>query len=828
MPIQFTSPVSIAVHEGGNPNLRISAVNTLSSNIPVNIELTGDVDLFRHSGLDHFLGDGAASQYFPNGVDYDRPVKTVYELTAHAVSEWYDDGGYHREEATQTFQLNITDLPIPDHSDFESASNFSIGETSGESRVVYSTLWELSAFGATHTSPASETQNSGPLKFVLVDDDGGNFESFTGGGYSDPYHNPNGFWIRSKAGASIQVGENGTAQRHIKVQITDGTNYDIVDMTINVENVLPTTPVDASGLGDGVRGNVTYQGFIGEDVAAGTAVGITAHSTDAGSTPLTYSILNPDSVPFTIDAQTGVVTVKAGATFDFETQSAISFAVSATDGRPGSASATTFTVDIRDVNEAPVFHSMLDGLILTVEENTTEVIDLQHSVADFDTTGDTVSFSVTGGLDADLFSISSSGQLAFKAGPDFDAPLPPSGPDPFGINQANYLAQTLNWMRHTSYGYDVQVSARDNHGAAASKSLNVHVKNVNEAPLITTDRFQVASGSNVVGRVMAIDPDGDSLYINYVSGDYASQGTFALGPDGTVSFWSPKTYDPNNPTNNLYQLPVAVTDRENGGGFTVTKSITIEVLPPPPPVDSTPPALGSATISGSSLILNYDGPIDHDHLPPASAFSVMIDNVSVGVAQVGLRPDTPNGIVLVLNGAATAGQAVKISYADPTSGNDALAIQDAAGNDAASLVNVTVQGTSSPAVVQAGSVSINDISLTEGDSGTKLATFTISRTGGTAAFDVSYATVDGDAKAGSDYLASSGTLHFAAGETAKSISVGIKGDLSREATESLFLTLSAPTNGATFAYSQGSALIGDDDTAWSQNKPLFGEITEDV
>src|SRR5206468_3388987 len=61
----------------------------------------------------------------------------------------------------------------------------------------------------------------------------------------------------------------------------------------------------------------------------------------------------------------------------------------------------------------------------------------------------------------------------------------------------------------------------------------------------------------------------------------------------------------------------------------------------------------------------------------------------------------------------------------------------------------------------AGSVSISDVTITEGNSGTQLATFTVARTGGTAAFNINYATQDGTATtADGDYVASSSTLQF--------------------------------------------------------------------
>ena len=55
----------------------------------------------------------------------------------------------------------------------------------------------------------------------------------------------------------------------------------------------------------------------------------------------------------------------------------------------------------------------------------------------------------------------------------------------------------------------------------------------------------------------------------------------------------------------------------------------------------------------------------------------------------------------------------------------------------------------------AGAISISDLTITEGNSGTQVATFTVARTGGTAAFAVNFATANGTASAGSDYVAKS-------------------------------------------------------------------------
>src|SRR6266404_3883600 len=92
-----------------------------------------------------------------------------------------------------------------------------------------------------------------------------------------------------------------------------------------------------------------------------------------------------------------------------------------------------------------------------------------------------------------------------------------------------------------------------------------------------------------------------------------------------------------------------------------------------------------------------------------------------------------------------------------------------------------------------GNISISDVSITEGDTGTKTATFTVGRTG-TAAFTVGYATTDGTATAGSDYLAASGTLSFGAGQASQTVSVTINGDTAFEPDETFFVNLANATN----------------------------------
>jgi Ca2+-binding RTX toxin-like protein/predicted extracellular nuclease len=111
-------------------------------------------------------------------------------------------------------------------------------------------------------------------------------------------------------------------------------------------------------------------------------------------------------------------------------------------------------------------------------------------------------------------------------------------------------------------------------------------------------------------------------------------------------------------------------------------------------------------------------------------------------------------------------------------------------------------------------ISINDVSIVEGQAGTSTLTFTVTRSGGTGAFDVSYTTADDSATQPSDYLTSSGTLNFGAGVNTQTVSVTINGDLTQEQTERFFVNLFNPTNNAIIIDAQGIGTITNDEPTY--------------
>ena len=106
--------------------------------------------------------------------------------------------------------------------------------------------------------------------------------------------------------------------------------------------------------------------------------------------------------------------------------------------------------------------------------------------------------------------------------------------------------------------------------------------------------------------------------------------------------------------------------------------------------DTTPPTLTSADVEiTDALIINlvFSEDLQLSNPPPASAFTVTVDGSAATVSSVGVPGSAlpQNALWLQLSTVITQGQAVVVAYADPTTGDDANAIQDAAGNDADSF-----------------------------------------------------------------------------------------------------------------------------------------------
>ena len=128
-----------------------------------------------------------------------------------------------------------------------------------------------------------------------------------------------------------------------------------------------------------------------------------------------------------------------------------------------------------------------------------------------------------------------------------------------------------------------------------------------------------------------------------------------------------------------YTFQLRAANPDNQSGEATSEEVT--------PVDTIPPMLSSATVNelGDLIVLDFSENLDRSAggRPPESTFSVSVDGASIAVGDVAISSVFPKQVwFLELGRIIYQGQAVTVTYTDPTSGDDAAALQDAVGNDA--------------------------------------------------------------------------------------------------------------------------------------------------
>jgi hypothetical protein len=207
---------------------------------------------------------------------------------------------------------------------------------------------------------------------------------------------------------------------------------------------------------------------------------------------------------------------------------------------------------------------------------------------------------------------------------------------------------------------------------------------------------------------------------------------------------------------------------------------------------NTPGALGQGTdvIAGKSFVL--------PGITARGAQSITVDLDPAVVQSWIHNPNSNQGILLVNE---TTGAVVLVNASE----NATQSVRPKLS------ITYTVASSSN-----AGALQFSNAAYAVNETGGN-ATITVTRSGGsTGAVSIDYATANGTATAGSDYTPASGTLNFAAGETTKTFTIPILNDALVEGLETIQLTLSNPTGGATLGSQATATLtITSDDVAQS-------------
>ena len=206
------------------------------------------------------------------------------------------------------------------------------------------------------------------------------------------------------------------------------------------------------------------------------------------------------------------------------------------------------------------------------------------------------------------------------------------------------------------------------------------------------DKIQFNSSDPLVSApwVMSAAPTNglvaDQKYFT-VRGNFATGGftvDTVAGKDTLV------VYD-GDPTAAVLQTAIVITGviptqlTQSGSSLSLNSSISIDNFQPTSP---------TTYVDGKTISLIYNEDLDSSHGPLSGAFSVNVGGAARAVSSVVVTGDHVN---LTLASAVTQTDVVTLAYTDPTSGNDFNAIQDLAGNDAASIISQTIRNVTVPA-----------------------------------------------------------------------------------------------------------------------------------
>jgi hypothetical protein len=149
----------------------------------------------------------------------------------------------------------------------------------------------------------------------------------------------------------------------------------------------------------------------------------------------------------------------------------------------------------------------------------------------------------------------------------------------------------------------------------------------------------------------------------------------ATGGNWTANFASAQV-----PADGNTSVNAVATDVAGNVSVAGTKAVT---------VDTAAPTINSMVADSATqkITLTYSETLDDGNKPNAAAFTVSIGGVANSVASVAVSGST---VVLTMTNPIPSSGAVSVAYQDPTNADDAAAVQDTAGNDAAGFANVVV------------------------------------------------------------------------------------------------------------------------------------------
>ncbi len=291
----------------------------------------------------------------------DRETAASYNITVRATSS---DTSF----STQSFTIAVSDV--------DEFNVGSVSDTNASANSVVENATIGTVVGITASASDGDATNSG-ITYSLQNNDGGRFTIDANTG------------VVTVAGAINRETDGASRSITVRALSQDGSFTDqIFSISIvDANEFAVTTPTDTNAAANSIA----------ENSANGTLVGITANAFDNDATTNTVTYLLDDSAGgrFTIDANTGVVTVANSSLLDYESATSHTITVRA-NSVDGSSSTQTFTISLTDVNESPISAvSDTDGATDVILENSSigATVGITGHATDSDGT-DTITYSL--------------------------------------------------------------------------------------------------------------------------------------------------------------------------------------------------------------------------------------------------------------------------------------------------------------------------------------------------------------------------------------------------------------------------------------------------
>ena len=472
-----------------------------------------------------------------------------------------------------------------------------------------------------------------------------------------------------------------------------------------------------------------------------------------------------------------------------EPASAVTVTLVAGTGYVVAADAGSATVTARDDDAAPV---VTTAATLSVAENATAVATLEAT--DEDTPAESLVWSIAGGADAGAFSVTGAGALSFRAAKDYESPddadedgsyevtvRVTDGANPVDaalvvsladVDEVSPVSVSIAAASSSvTEGQDAVFTLSRTGDAQASLAVTVSVSAVGavlEGAAPTAVTF--ADGSSTATLRVATADDGTAEADGWIGASVAAGPGYAVGAG--VARVDVLDNDRSGPAPAvLWSAEMTVVDYENG--FIGAAS-----------ADLFSNEGGSAGLDGQRL--SYDTSQRKLHL-----------SFTEGIPEA-------KDLTLHVGGLAFA-------LPKDSGGSSSVTFEkvDVAWTDGATVA-VRLTGTvAEEDATSAPELSVADAQVQEA-AGAELA-FRVTLSAAQAeAVSVRYATADGTAKSGSDYVAVQGAVRFAPGETSKTVAVAVLDDAHDDGSETLTLILSAPF-GAELADGEATGTIVNSD-----------------